>query len=338
MECQSCHAELPAGATVCPSCGRSVTPDPDMTVISTRRLKSAQTAQPPRAVTPPPAGQRPRPGPKGGARALFMDFNQLPREIVRVMHEARQQASAFNAARRRRTRLLWLLFPLGLPFVCADAALGYNVFTFSLVALTLWLGAIVGLIVIRRQGKAAEFGPKFDLACTVFETLKDDVSPKRGLVGWLDLTGAEQESKKTRTKSSASGQPIVYYRDEWLRMKASLYDGNVLRVSVIDRVKARQGFWKRSRSGKHKYRSGSSQSECQLEFSVSVDTGRYTLRSFDRQVTAIPNSRFVIRQAEASDGHLVLSAAAAGQFDAWDILNALHFGYDQVQVQPATSS
>lgn len=265
-----------------------------------------------------------------------MDFNQSPREIVRVMAETQQKVTEYEARRRWHVRLLWLLFPLGLPFICADVALGYNICTFSLVALTLWAGAILGLIMIGRRGKMPPFGPKFDLVRTVFDTVRDDVSPKRTLVGWLDLTGPEQESKKTREKTSASGQPIHYYRDEWLRLKTSLYDGNVLRVSVIDRVKARQGFWKRGRSGKRKYRSGSSQSEVQLEFSISVDTSRYSVVPFDQQVTTIPNSRFVIQQADAREGRVTLSAAASSaQFDAWDILNALRYGYDHVQPMTA---
>ncbi|MBE7555911.1 MAG: hypothetical protein HS126_33070 [Anaerolineales bacterium] len=320
MECQFCHTPLKPGTLVCPTCQRPVAADPEATLASA-----------PTAVAAPPA-QRPQPDAKSGGRALFMNFNQSPAEIVRVMDETQQKVKDHLARRKKYVLLLWLLFPLGLPFVFADVALGYNICTFSLVALTLWAGAIFGLVMLRRQGKMTPFGPKYELARTIFDTLRDDVSPKRTMTGWLDLTGAQQESKKMREKTSASGQPIHYYRDEWLRLKTSLYDGNVLRVSLMDRVKARQGFWKRGRSGKRKYRSGSSQSEAHLEFSVSVDTSHYTVQPFDRQVTNIPSSRFVIQQAEAGEGRVAFSAAAAsGQFDAWDILNALRFGYDHIQ-------
>jgi hypothetical protein len=253
------------------------------------------------------------------------------------MDETRQNVKAHSGQRKKYSRWLWLLFPLGLPFVLADVVLGYNFCTFSLVALTLWAGAVFGLIKVARQGKGPSFGSKYGLARTVFDTLRDDVSPQRTLVGWLDLTGAQQDSKKTRQKTSASGQPIHYYRDEWLRLKTGLYDGNVLRVSVIDRVKARQNYWKRGRSGKQKLRSGSSQSETQLEFSISVDTSRYQVQPVDPQVKTIPNSRFAILQAMAGDGRVVVSAATnSTKFDAWDILNALRFGYDHIQ--PVSSS
>jgi len=286
-------------------------------------------ASPPRAVAKPPL-HRPRPSTGKGKQAVFVDFNQAPREIVRVMDQARQDALVFSKQRRRWALLLLALFPAGLPFFFIDAALGYNVCTFSLVSLTLWIGAIVGLVMLVRHGKAPLFGSKFDLARTIFETLKDDVSPKRTMTGWLDLTGAEQESKETRRKSSRSGQPIIYYRDEWLRLKAQLYDGNVLRMSLIERVKARQGYWKRSRSGKNKWRSGASQQQYQLQVSISVSPDSYDIRPIPAGA-AIPNSRFMIEQAEAGAGRVTLKAVSGDGFDAWDILNAVRFGYDHLQ-------
>jgi hypothetical protein len=345
MQCLYCGQPLAPGVTICPSCGHSTSADPDATIMSSRTAAAlAQAAAPPpavpepaapapRTVTPPAARPRPAPRPAQGVRALFMDFNQSPREIVRVMDETRQNVESFRVRQRRRRRLLWLAFPLGLPFVLADVLLGFNICTFSLVALVLWLGAFAGLILSGRRATLPQLGSRFDLSRTIFDTLKDDVLPKRVMVGWLDLTGAAQESKQIRQKTSARGQPIVYYHDEWLRLKTSLYDGNVLRLVVADRVKARQGFWKRGRSGKRKYRSGSSQSECRLEMSISVDTGKYKVLPFQAASGVIPNTRLVIRQAEAGQGRVVLSAAGPAEFDAWDILTTLRFGYDRVQLQ-----
>lgn len=319
MECQSCHTPLKPGAKFCPSCGAPVpagsAPAPD--------APSTVPAAPAHRPVPPATGKT--------AQRVFMDFNQSPRDIVQVMAQALRQGESYQAQRKRQRWWLWLLFPAGLPFVFADVVLDYNYLTFSLVAVTLWLGAIFGLIWRRRQGQGPQFGPRFSLAQTLFETLKDDLAPKQTLVGWLDLTGPEQESKTIRQKSSQSGQPIVYYRDEWLRLKTKLYDGNVLRLSVIDRVKARQGFYKRSRiSGKNKWRAGSSQSQYELQLSLSVNPGAYELLPFEPN-TAIPNSRFVLQQAEARAGRITLDAAAASDFDAWDILNVMKFGYQHLQ-------
>jgi hypothetical protein len=279
---------------------------------------------------PKPPAHRPPPTGKG-SRAIFMDFNQSPREIVQVMDEAQQKAKVFSSQRKRRLMVFWLLFPAGIPFLCIDLAMGYNILTFSLITIVLWGGGIVGLILAASSGRAPKFGPKFDLALTIFETLKDDVSPKRTMVGWLDLTGAEQESKATQRKNSQSGQPIVYYQDEWLRLKTRLYDGNVLRLSLIERVKARQGYWKRSRSGKYKWRGGSSQNEYQLKFAVSAASGTDEIQPIAAGTT-IPNSRFVVQQAEAGEGRVVLNAAAPASYDAWDVLSAMRFGYEHLGV------
>ena len=134
-----------------------------------------------------------------------------------------------------------------------------------------------------------------------------------------------------RSGKSPSGRPIIRYRDEWLRLKTRLYDGNALRLSLTDRVKARQGFWKRSRiSGKNKWRGGSSQSMYELQFSVSVSPDSYQILPI-QPGTAVPNSRFVLQQVEAGADRLSLSAATTADFDAWDVLNVLRFGYNHVR-------
>ena len=288
------------------------------------------TSTEPRDIPTPPA-RRPVPAAGKAATAVFMDFSQSPREIVRVMSEAEQQAKRFTVQRRKKLTLIWLLFPAGLPFLIADFVLGYNICTFSLITLTLWVGAIAGLLYIRRQGKAPEFGSRFDLARTIFETIKDDVAPDKAVVGWLDLTGAEYESKATRQKTSQSGQPIIYYRDEWLRLKARLFDGNVLRVSIVEQVKARQGYWKRGRiSGKNKWRAGSKQQQHELELSISLNPETYEAQPIPAQ-TQIPETPFVLEEATAGDGRVALSATATGSFDAWDILHTMRFGYNQLR-------
>jgi hypothetical protein len=264
------------------------------------------------------------------SQAIFMDFNQSAREILRIMNDTQKNAARFNKQQGLLKWVLVLMLLAGFPFVFADFILGYNIFTFTLVAATLWVGAVVGFISLGRHGKPPKFGPKFDLSRTIFETVKDDISPKKTLIGWLDLTGAEQESKATRRKTSQSGQPIVYYRDEWLRLKAGLYDGNILRVSLIDRIKARRGYWKRGRiSGKRKWKSGRRESRHQLQFSVSVNLDLYQIQPLQHG-TSIPNSHFIIQEAEAGEGRLAIKAQTNASFDAWDVLNALRFGYDHL--------
>jgi len=287
----------------------------------------------PRDIAEPPA-HRPPPALKKGVRQIFFDFNQAPRDIIRLMDEVRQRERNFKSQRRWRQAIAWLLFPAGLVFLIADLALDFNICTFSLLTLTLWAVGIVALIWLGRQ-RTAQFDSRYELTRQMFDALKDDVAEERTLMGWLDLTGAEQESKIVRQGASASGQPIVYYQDEWLRLKARLYDGNVLRASLFDRVKARQGFYKRGAvSGKMKWRAGARQDMHRLRIAVTANPNAYAVQPVS-QGEAIPNSRFVLETAEVTGGQLQLGAATTGDFDAWDVLNAMRYIYDHLQARQA---
>ncbi len=276
-----------------------------------------------------------------GIRQIFFDFNQAPRDIIRLMDEVKQREQSYRSQRSWRRVIAWLLFPAGLFFLILDVALGYNLCTFSIVAATLWAAGIVGLVWLGRQ-RAVQFDSRYDLTRDMFDVLKDDVADKRTLMGWLDLTGAEQESKVVRHGSSASGRPIVYYQDEWLRLKARLYDGNVLRTSLFDRVKVRKGYYKYGAiSGKRKWRAGSSERMHRLRIAVTANPDAYGIQPVSH-TGAIPNSRFVLESAEVvggprpgQGGQLRLTAAATSNFDAWDVLNAMRFAYDQLQSHQA---
>ncbi|MCA9959677.1 MAG: hypothetical protein KC443_11620, partial [Anaerolineales bacterium] len=238
----------------------------------------------PRKTTAPT--YRPKPPDAKNGQAVFMDFNEKPAQIVAVMDGVKTQAQTFRSGKQRVSRLLWLLFPLGIPFILLDLWLGYNVLTFSLVALVLWGSAVVGLSAVRKQGRPPQFDSRFDMAREIMHTLQDDVQPKRTMMGWLDLTGFDRQHKQTRQKKAPSGRPVVYYKDEWMRMKVQLYDGCVLRVSLIEKVKDRKGYWKRSRiSGKQKWKSGSTHKQQYLQVAITANPEQYTVRPFPTSTT-----------------------------------------------------
>lgn len=275
---------------------------------------------------------RPTPPKDAGNRSIFMDFNQMPAEIVQVMDTAKTQAQQYSVENGRLRRRLRWLYLIGLLFILLDVLLGYNYYTFSLLGVGLWLAAFFGGRLVRKQGQPPEFGSKFDLTRTIMDTLEADVGPNRTMIGWLDLTGFDQESKEYRKKQSTSGRPIVYYRDEWLQMKAKLYDSNVLRVSLIEKVKDRKGFYKRSRiSGKMKWKTGSTHKQHNLNISISLNPEGYALKPFDYNVMKIPNSRFVIDAALAENGRITLKATSNSDYDAWDVLHAMKYSYDHIQ-------
>jgi len=297
-----------------------------MAAAASHSAQQASVAAP--ALRPRPTGN---PSPTS-QRALFLNFNDKPMSIVQVMDDAKQKQAQVSKQRPQRLWLIVLLFPAGLPFILADLALGYNICTFSLVALVLWAGAVVGLIVLLRDRPTGnEFGPRFDAARTVFETIKDDLSPKRTLMGWLDLTGPQQPGKVAREAKSPSGMPLKYYRDEWLKMKLSLYDGNVLRVSALERVKAQMGRWKRGSSGKRKWKAGVSQARHELRVALTVNPSAYDVRP--QPVTQV--GRFLV-EVQHEPGRVRLTALADSAPTAGDLLPILRAAYAQLESRRST--
>jgi hypothetical protein len=298
--------------------------------------RARRQAQPtPRAATvsaPAPRPQASQPSARAARRGLFFNFNERPLNIVRVMDDAKRQQAEYAKRYTQRKWLVALLLPVGLPFVCADVTLGYNICTFSLVALVLWGAALVGFIVLRRSRPIGqEFGPGFDSARTIFETLKDDLSPKSTLVGWLDLTGTQQASKIARQHTSTSGMPIAYYRDEWLRMKMPLYDGNVLRVTAIERAKARLGKWKTGRiSHKRKWKPGGTV-WARRELRVAVTVNRDVYETVLPIQPASQVGRYVVGTSQNDEGSIVLTATSDQSVSGGDILQVLRFVYDHLK-------
>ena len=150
---------------------------------------STQPQAPPQAATvaaPAPRPQARRPAAGAAQRGVLFDFNEKPVNIVRVMDDAKRQQAEYAEARTRRMRLVALLIPAGLPFICADVALGYNICTFSLVTMVLWGAAIAGFILLRRnQPTGQEFGPGFDAARAIFELSRTTCHPSApSLAGW----------------------------------------------------------------------------------------------------------------------------------------------------------
>jgi len=385
MKCPYCQNEIRDGRKFCTHCGAD---------LSASQVQAA----PPQAETVSAPRPQPQPGqpPKGASkRALFLNFNEKPVNIIQVMDDAKRQQGEFTQSYRKMLRIIALLLPAGLPFVALDWLLGNRFLTFSLVAYVLWGAALVGVIALGRNLPASgkkkprpplftiifwivflgvfvvvfaavcgiisffaknlpllvglvlagaalvglvrlwrnrptgeEFGPKFDVARTIFETLKDDLAPKRTLLGWLDLTGTEQEGKVVRESTSASGMPTAFYRDEWLRMKMPLYDGNMLRVSAVERVKAKLGRWKRGSSGKTKWKPGGTVwGRNELRVAVAVNPQAY-------QVLPVQSGqvgKFTVDASEADDVRLVLKAGTNAAVDGWDILTVLRFAYDHVK-------
>lgn len=186
----------------------------------------------------------------------------------------------------------WRWVPLGIFFVgvglmAVDGLLlllGYTSFIFTFGGIALWIAALVMARSLRKSD-SSDFSPRYTAAKQILYTLRDDLKPQSTFLGHLDLTGAMQPSKVARETKDTQDRTTQYFRDEWLALKAKLYDGNILRLSAVQKSKQRKSYWKRSSiSGKMKMKPEKFKgSEQYLKIRIAVNPEVYKI---------VPNRQF----------------------------------------------
>jgi hypothetical protein len=178
---------------------------------------------------------------------------------------------------------------------------------------------------------ASPFDDRFDQARQLFSVLKDDLPHGYPLLGWLDLTGLAP-AKEVRESVSDGGAPITFYRDEWLRLKLKLVDGNVLRVSAIESVRKKAGFMKSGRR-RSKWKPGATTARHQLKVSIVVNNATHVIR---RPVAQQRLDRLWIDTELVTDDRLVMTALTADRPSAQSLLGVLKLAYDHVSPRAAS--
>lgn len=233
-----------------------------------------------------------------------------------------------------------LIFFAGVGLIVVDLLidlLGYFSFIFSIGGVALWIAALVlarGL----RKSDSKDFSPRYNGVKQILYTLRDDLKPNSTFLGHLDLTGAMLPSKVAREAKDTSNRTTQYFRDEWLALKAKLYDGNILRVSAIQRTKQRQPYTKRSRiSGKMKMKPAKFKgSEQQLKVRIAVNPEVYKIvpSSQFRQGANIGKYTINMLNTEGS----IIDVVASSPFEEIEpdhILSFIHFAYSLLQRKAA---
>lgn len=144
---------------------------------------------------------------------------------------------------------------------------------------TLVIGWIYGRLTHAQADARGDQAARLRAAVDVAEALADDAVPGKPASGWIDVSGHEQASKLVREGTTATGWKVSLYRDEWLRLRLALRDGNRVRVSAVDRVKVRAGKWKRTSRGKQKWKSGRSDWISTLELQLVVNPEAYRVKA-----------------------------------------------------------
>jgi hypothetical protein len=186
---------------------------------------------------------------------IFIEMGHHPQVILDTLDQIRSSMNQAQkgASRTRRSRSLgcggaFVLLVLGAAFFFLDIFLEYGMLFTALGGILGLLGLvwfIASLAAARAPGILKRFSStkhQFDAAYQILHTLRDDTGRKGRVVGWLDLTGAQQRSKQAHTGRTRSGKPKVYYRDPWFQVKIKLADGNLLRLALVDKVKTKSGW------------------------------------------------------------------------------------------------
>jgi hypothetical protein len=216
--------------------------------------------------------------------------------------------------------------------------LGYFSYIFTGGSVTLWIAAIVmarGL----RKSDSYDFPKRYNGTRDILHTLRDDLKPGSTFLGHLDLTGSLLPTKVARTAKDAQNRETEFFRDEWLALKAKLYDGSILRLSGIQKSKKRKSYWKRSRiSGKMKMKPEKFKgSEHDLKVRIVPNPGIYKIaRTSPEFKQGLNIGKFTISQLTTEDG--MISFVASSPFEDVEhenVLQVLKSAYTLLQRKAA---
>jgi hypothetical protein len=233
-----------------------------------------------------------------------------------------------------------MIFFAGLGLIGIDGLLlllGYTSFVFTAGGIALWLAALVTARSLRKSD-SYDFSPRYTGTKQILHTLRDDLKPESTFLGHLDLTGAMLDTKVARETKDTQDRTTQYFRDEWLALKAKLYDGNILRISAIQKSKKRKSYWKRSRiSGKMKIKPEKYKgAEQYLKVRIAVNPDRYQIvpnKEFRKGVTV---GKYTVAQLNTEGG--IIDVTANSPFEEVEcehLLTFLHSAYSLLQRKAA---
>ncbi len=283
------------------------------------------------------------PAPAAGKKEYTPVYVSLADKPDTIMHGMDTFVAEVQKTESAGDKWRWIplmIFFAGLGLILVDLLLdllGYFSFVFTAGGVTLWIAALVlarGL----RKSDSKDFSPRYKDTKNILHTLRDDLKPNSTFLGHLDLTGAMLKTKVARSAKDTRDRTTDYFRDEWLALKAKLYDGNVLRVSAIQRTKQRQSYWKRSRiSGKMKMKPAKFKgSEQQLKLRIAVNPELYKIVSSSHFRPGANIGKYTITQLNTEGGIIdVVASSPFEEIESDQILGFIHFAYSLLQRKAA---
>ncbi len=268
---------------------------------------------------------------------VYISLADRPLSITQGMDKLRLEVQRTEKAGDKWRWIPLIIFFVGVGLIVIDLLIdlfGYFSLVFTGGGLLLWIAAIVMARSLRRSD-SADFSPRYKGAKEILHTLRDDLRPNSTYLGHLDLTGAMLPTKVARSAKDTQDRTTEYFRDEWLALKAKLYDGNILRVSAIQKSKKRKSYWKRSRiSGKMKMKPEKFKgTEHDLKVRIVANPEFYAIaRTSPTFKQGLNIGKYTISQLSTEDG--MISFVASSPFEEVEhenILQVLQSAYSLLQ-------
>ena len=268
---------------------------------------------------------------------VYISLADKPQSIMLGMDKLRIDAQKTEKVGDKWRWLPMLIFFTGIGLMMIDVILmllGYTSFVFIGGGVLLWIAAIVMARSLRRSD-LQDFSPRYKGTKEILHILRDDLRPNSTFLGHLDLTGSMLPAKMARSAKDSQDRTTEYFRDEWLALKAKLYDGNILRVSAIQKSKKRKSYWKRSRiSGKMKMKPEKFKgSEHDLKVRIVPNPEVYTIaRTSPTFKQGLNIGKYTISQLSTEGG--MISFVANSPFEEVEhenILQVLQSAYSLLQ-------
>ncbi|HRQ23008.1 MAG TPA: hypothetical protein PLF42_06210, partial [Anaerolineales bacterium] len=229
-----------------------------------------------------------------------------------------------------------LIYFAGLGLAVIDGllfAFGYISFIFTIGGILLWIAAFILARSLRRSD-SHDFSPRYYGAKTLLHTLRDDLKPGSTFLGHLDLTGPMLQTKVARETNDTRGRTTQYFADNWLSLKAKLYDGNVLRVAAIQKTKKRKSYYKRSSiSGKNKLKPEKMKgTEQELKVRIVVNPQVYEIRPNSEFTRGTVAGKYAVTDLNTEGGMInVLAKSPFEEVGQEDVLALLKSAYTLLQ-------
>ncbi len=272
---------------------------------------------------------------------VYVSIADKPDSIMRGMDKFVRDVQKTESAGDKWRWIPMFIFLAGVALSTIDLLLilfGYFSLVFTGGGILLWIAAFVMARSLRKSD-SFDFSPRYKGTKEILHTLRDDLKPGATFLGHLDLTGAMLKTKVARETKDTRNRTTQYFRDEWLSLKAKLFDGNVLRVSAIQKSKKRQSYTQRSRiSGKYKTKPEKFKgTEHDLKIRIVVNPDAYQIVPNQNFKPGASIGKYIISQLSTEGGMInVVASSPFEEVEQAQILNLIKSTYSLLQRKAAS--